>query len=85
MRNQEVIYWKYPGEQGISFRNDELVEWPSRLGPQPNQSQIDVWKVEFEAVPADDATKNPRANLKKRIRALSIDPALQQILEELAG
>jgi len=84
-----VLEWKFGNNpdfgKGISIRNDELVGFHPDIAPWPTDAQLAQWTQEFEALPNDDKAKDPKADLAKRIRALSIDTGLKQVLLEMVG
>ena len=78
-----VLSWKFPSVQGINTSNGWLTEWPSSLGPFPSDAQLATWVVEYEALPADDPAKDPRAALRKQLAAALTIQDLRAILEKL--
>ena len=42
-----VLGWKFNDYPGICTRNNVITAWPTALGPQPTQAQIDTWTAEY--------------------------------------
>lgn len=44
----EALQWKYEGTEGITVKNETIVEWPIGL-PRPTADQLDTIVIEYLA------------------------------------
>ena len=72
-----IISWKRPG---VFHR---IVDGKIIKGPSVDPLIYAQWKTEWDALPADDAVKDPRANKLKRLRAAKTVDDLIAIIQEL--
>ena len=73
----EVLGWKFNHEPGIRTRDGVLTAWPSSLGDEPTQAQIDQWTAEYEAGKTD-------ADVDAEMDSFMDTPEMKSIIEGIA-
>ena len=80
----DILKWKCGEEIHVSTHDDCLTSWPEEhLGPVPDDRTLLQWQAEWEALPADDPAKDPKAALIKDIRSATTIAALKALVEKL--
>lgn len=60
----EILALQFADAPGIATRGNAITEWPSGLGSQPTQQQIDTWAASIATLRAAAA----RSGVKTRLR-----------------
>lgn len=78
-----LLGWKHAHAKGIRTSDGWLTDWPDALGAWPSDALLQQWIDEWEALPADDATKYPRAAFEKKVDDCRTLDELKEIVKGL--
>ena len=66
----QVLGWKFNYYQGITTREETLVNWPAELGPRPTPGQEATWQQEYLAS-IEDANEDANRATASRIQRIT--------------
>ena len=82
----EIVSWKLNlGRRApIDTYDDCIVQWSeAKCGQMPDDRTLLQWKDEWDALPADDPAKNPKAALLKEIDTATTIAGLRAAVKKL--
>ena len=82
----EILALQFSNAPGIATRGNEITEWPSGLGSQPTQQQINTWAASIATLRAAASRSGVKARLRDndpdRVLLRAVVKVLMQSLVE---